>query len=94
MTIDTSGLFARRVGQFPVCCHVPSRASGITHVRALTPLNALTLLRVGVFVQRPKPMAFIETLFENACALIKVTSPSTRLHLVPELCPEVFANIP
>lgn len=92
--IVTSGLFASSVGQFPVLCHVPSSVSGITQVRAETPVKEFMLLSVGTFVQRLKSMIFIEVLSMKAFASIKVTSPSTRLHLVPELCPELFMNIP
>lgn len=61
---------------------------------AETPVKEFMLLSVGTFVQRLKSMTFIEELFENACESIKVTSPSTRLHLVPELDPELFMNMP
>ena len=63
MTIVISGLSASSAGQFPLFYHVPSSASGMTHVSDKTLENALVLLRVGTLVQRLKSMAFIETLF-------------------------------
>lgn len=94
VTIVISGLLASNVGQFPDACHVPSSASGITHVSDETFVNALTLLSVGVLVQRLKSMVCSELLLAKDCASTSVTSPSTRLHLVPELDPAVFENIP